>query len=224
MIPDNKISYFLPKGKALISPQDYKPAGRIFCAHSGSSMSPTLSKRDLIEITPYQNKIPKKGDVILFLPPDEENYFIHRIIKKGPDGFFTRGDNNTDMDSWVLQEGDIHGRVIAAHQGERSRKIYGGLPGRLSGISCLSRRKTNALMVTLLGPVYRAFCHGGLLHRLIPVRLKPQVATFQSFTNTSHKLLLGKQVIGSYDHALLRWQIKRPYRILINESSLPEPR
>ncbi len=198
--------------------------GNYFCAHRGTSMNPTLSRQELLEITGYDVKKPEIGDVAFFLPPHEKDYCVHRIIKKGPEGFFTRGDNNSDIDAWVLQEEDIYGRVIAAHQGQRSRKIYGGLPGRLAGISCLARRKTNALIVTLLGPVYRAVCNGGLLHRLIPLRLKPQVATFQSNKNTSHKLLLGKQVIGSYDYALLKWQIKRPYRIFINESSLPKPR
>jgi len=220
---ENKITWLLPKEIAGKSPRDYKSAKRIFCAHSGSSMYPTLSKRDLLETTPYQNKKPKVGDVILFLPPEEKNYFIHRIVNIGPKGFLTRGDNNSDIDAWALQEEDIYGRVIAAHQGERSRRIYAGLPGRLSGICCLARRKTNALIVKLLGPVYRWFCTGGILCRLIPVSLTTQVLKFQSDSIVSHRLLLGKRVIGTYDKSSLQWRIRRPYRVLVDESSLPTP-
>jgi hypothetical protein len=86
------------------------------------------------------------------------------------------------------------------------------------------QRKTNGLMVKFLGPVYRSFCTGGILNWLIPVRLTPRVATFHSDTNASHKLLLGKRIIGSYDESLLQWQIRRPYRLLVDEASLPKPR
>ena len=158
-----------------------------------------------------------------FLPPNNNGYIVHRIVSAGPEGFLTRGDNNNDIDPWVLNEKNICGRVVAAHQGNKRRKIAGGFIGRLAGLSCLIRRKTNRLAVKLLGPIYRALCTGGMLRWLIPVRLTPQVATFQSETNDSHKLLLGRRIIGSYDKSLLQWQIRRPYRLFVDENSLPTP-
>ena len=194
-----------------------------FIAHIGSSMNPTLSKWDILEIESCSHKRPKIGDIILFRAPHYDNFVIHRIFEINPEGFKTKGDNSDRVDPWVLQQNDVFGRVIAAHQGDKRRKIAGGSIGRLTGLSCLIGRKTNGLMVKLLGPVYRSFCSSGILHWLIPVRLTPQIATFESDINTSHKLLLGRRIIGSYDESLLRWQIRRPYRLFVDEKSLPVP-
>ena len=200
------------------------PDENCFCAHRGTSMNPTLRRQDLLEITTYQERTPEVGDVAFFLPPNNNDYIVHRIVSAGPEGFLTRGDNSNDIDPWVLNEKDVCGRVVAAHQGNKRRKIAGGFIGRVTGLSCRVRRKTNGLTLKVLSPAYRSLCTRGFLHWLIPVRFTPQVATFRSDANASHKLLLGRQVIGSYDETLLKWQIRRPYRILIDESSLPRPR
>lgn len=194
-----------------------------FIAHIGSSMNPTLSKRDILEIESCNHERPEIGDIILFRVPHYDDFVIHRIYEINPQGCKTKGDNSDSIDPWVLQQNDIFGRVIAAHQGDKRRKIAGGSIGRLTGLSCLIRRKTNGLMVKLLGPVYHSFCSSGFFHRLIPVRLTPQIATFESDINTSHKLLLGRRIIGSYDESLLQWQIRRPYRLFVDEKSLPLP-
>jgi hypothetical protein len=217
-------SWLLADKKAELPPQQISPGEIHYCAHIGTSMNPTLCKQDLLEISPYQRKRPKIGDVILFHIPHHEYCAIHRIIDIAPDGLHTKGDNSDIIDPWVLQEEDISGRVITAHQGDTYRKIAGGFMGRLTGMYCLIRRMTVALSVKLMGPIYRSFCTGGFFSWLIPVRLKPQVATFQSDSNLSHKLLLGRRIIGSYDKSLLQWQIRRPYRLLVDESSLPNPR
>jgi len=194
-----------------------------FIAHIGSSMNPTLSKRDILEIEPCNHNRPIIGDIILFQVPHYFNFIIHRIFEINPEGYKTKGDNCDSVDPWVLQRNDVFGRVIAAHQGNKRRKISGGSFGRLTGLSCLMRRKINGLMVKLLRPAYRSFCTDGILHWLIPVRLTPQVATFRSDANASHKLLLRRRIIGSYDEAFLRWRIRRPYRLFVDEKSLPKP-
>jgi signal peptidase len=217
--------WLLAEKKAKLPPQHLGSGENYFCAHIGTSMNPTLSRQDLLEIAPYQRQSsPKIGDVILFQVPHHELYAIHRIIDIKPDGFHTKGDNSDIIDPWVLQKEDICGQAVTAHQGDTYRKISGGFLGRLTGMSCVVRRKTNGLAVKLLGPVYRSFCTGGILNWLNPVRLTPRVATFQSDANESHKLLLGKRIIGSYDESLLQWQIKRPYRLFVDEASLPTPR
>lgn len=195
-----------------------------FCAHVGPSMNPTLTAQDLLEIEPYELKRLRTGDVVLLLPPSRDHYVVHRVIGVSPGGIKTRGDNNTHADLWLLKPEDINGRVIAAHQGDTHRKIASGFLGRLTGLSCLFRRKTSGLTVKLLRPVYRSLCTAGLFGWLIPIKLTPQVATFRSGKNDFHKLLLGKRIIGSYDKSLLQWQIKRPYRLFVDESSLPKPR
>jgi len=220
----NKKSWLLADKKTKLPPEQINSGEIFFCAHIGISMNPTLTKQDLLEIAPYQEKPLKVGDVVLFQTSNSYKYVIHRIVNITHDGYKTKGDNSDLNDPWTLPKKHIYGRIIAAHQGDKCRKIAGGFFGRLTCMSCLMRRKTNGIIVKLLGPIYRPFCTDGFLHWLIPVRLTPQVATFQSNTNTSHTLLLGKRIIGSYDESLLQWQIRRPYRLFVDESSLPKPR
>jgi hypothetical protein len=194
-----------------------------FCAHRGTSMNPTLTSQDLLKITTYHNTKPAVGDVVLFLTSDDDSYIVHRIVRTKNKGFLTRGDNCEDIDPWVLSEKDIHGRVIAAHRANKRRTIAGGYIGKMTGLSCFMKRKINWQFIKLFRPVYRSLCTGGILHWLIPVRMVPNVATYRSGTYSSHKLLLGKRIIGSYDDTLLQWQIKRPYRLVVDENSLPVP-
>jgi signal peptidase I len=200
------------------------PDKTFFCAHSGPSMNPTLSAQDLLEIKPYSGKRPKPGDVIFFKPPHDDYYVVHRIIRICSRGIQTRGDNNNHTDPWFLKPEDACGQVIAAHRGDASRKISSGFMGRLTGLFCQLRRKTQALLINILRPVYRFLNSSDALRRLMPLRLSPLVVTFTSKNHSSIRLLLGKTIIGTYDHALQQWQIEHPYRILLNESLLPKPR
>jgi signal peptidase len=187
-------------------------------------MNPTLSAQDLLEIKPYCGKKPKPGDVILFRVPQKDYHVVHRIIRICSWGIQTRGDNNNHTDPWFLKPGDVYGQIITAHRGKASRKITRGFMGRLIGLFCQLRRNSLSLLIKSLSPVYQAFCSGRHLHRLIPVRIQPRVASFKRGTNACHKLLLGNRIIGSFDEFHLQWRIKRPYRIFIDESSLPTPR
>jgi len=208
----------MPKADSRKSPEVH------FYGHVGPSMNPTLNKEDLLEVAPYRKDVPKVGDVILFQTPANDMTIVHRIVHIKPEGYVTRGDNCSDRDPWLVARKNIHGQIIAAHRGSKRRLISNGYWGKLTGIFCHLKRRVSNLLVRFLGPVYRSLSTGGYLHWLIPVRLTPQVATFQSDTNASHKLLLGRRIIGSYDESLLQWQIRRPFRLFVNEASLPKPR
>ena len=201
-----------------------KSTENFFCAHIGPSMNPTLTAQDLLEIKPFHNERPQVGDVILFQPPGHDQYVVHRIISITANGIQTRGDNNCNIDTEFLKKEDIYGQVIAAQRGNSRRKVANGFMGSIIGRSRHLQRKFSTLLVKLLGPIYRALSTGGLLHWLLPFRMQPQVASFKTGKNISHKLLLGKIVIGSYDDNRLQWQIRRPYRLFVDEASLPTPR
>ena len=205
----------------LLPCQNTSPDNTFFCSHTGRSMNPTINSQDLLEIKPYHKKKPREGDVILFQSQRYDNYVVHRIVSITANGIQTWGDNISYTDPELLKQEDIYGQVIAAHRGNKRRKIASGYFGRVVGKYCQLRRLALFQVLRFLRPVYRSFCTGGILHWLIPVRLKPQVATFQSNAYACHRLLLGKRIIGSYDDSLHRWQIRRPYRLFVDESSLP---
>lgn len=209
--------------KTLVPEHQREAAEKFFCAHVGTSMNPTLSKQDILEIVPYKTAEPQVGDVVLNRPSLGNSYIVHRIISKNRGCFQTRGDSNSSIDPWAVKKDHIYGRVIAAHRGKKRRKIASGCMGSIEGKLCRMRRIIFTIFISPLAPVYRSFCTGGILHWLIPFRLQPHVVFFKTGSNCSYKLLLGKLVIGTYDEVLSKWQIKRPYRLFINESSLPAP-
>ncbi len=100
-------------------------------AHTGVSMNPTLTSRDLLEVQPYGNTRPRCGDVILFTPPGYDQPFVHRIAKISASGITTRGDNATADDPWLLKPHEVFGRVEAACRGKARRPILRGTRGRL---------------------------------------------------------------------------------------------
>jgi signal peptidase len=220
---ENTNSFPVDKFVSRLSGKQLSSGDIFICGHIGPSMNPTLNAQDLLEIEPYHNKYPQVGDVILFQPPGHDHYVVHRIHYMSSDGIQTRGDNNCNIDPGLLKTEDIYGRVIARQQGNSCRKIAHGFLGNWVGRYCHARRLLLNQAVKYLGPVYRSLCSSGFLHWLVPVRFKPQVAAFRSDANESYKILLGSRIIGSYDESLLQWQIRRPYRLFVDESTLPKP-
>jgi signal peptidase I len=198
---------------------------RSICGYIGPSMNPTLTAQDLLEITPYAtDRKPRVGDVILFRPPQHDYKVVHRIVSISSRVIRTRGDNCCEIDPWHLDYTNIDGQVVGASYGNRYRSIFGGLPGKLFHWYCQLRRWCLVPVVDLLGPIYRLICTKLTLQRFIPARLKPRIVIFNSGSNSTHKLLLGRKVIGTYDPILSQWQIGRPYRLLVNASTLMIPR
>lgn len=127
---------------------------KLYCAYDGSSMHPTLTARDLLEIVPYPGSIrPEPGDVILCSAPVPGRYVVHRITASTPAGFKTRGDNSSSVDPWLLAEKDIIGRVAAVHRHGGSHFIRGGKAGLLQAARCHLRRRSISFLRTLLRPL-----------------------------------------------------------------------
>ena len=135
-----------------------------FCAHIGPSMNPTLTDQDLLEIKPFHNEIPQVGDVIIFQSPSDNYYVVHRIVSIGVNGIQTRGDNNSNIDTYLLMQEDIYGQVIAAQRGNSRRKVANGYWGRGVGKYCHMRKLALNQAVKFLGPVYRSLSGDGFLH------------------------------------------------------------
>jgi hypothetical protein len=100
-------------------------------AHTGPSMNPTLDSSDLLEVRPYRQKHPCRGDVIIFQPEGFDQPVVHRIVKLSGSGIITRGDNGTADDPWQLRPDEVFGQVIAASRRNKRRRIAGGASGML---------------------------------------------------------------------------------------------
>lgn len=80
-------------------------------------MEPTIPTGALI-LTKYINPNDlQPGEIITFLPPQQNSEFVtHRITKADhktdPSMFRTKGDNNSNEDLWILAAGAVVGKVI----------------------------------------------------------------------------------------------------------------
>ncbi|MBN1815650.1 MAG: hypothetical protein JXA14_27700 [Anaerolineae bacterium] len=198
-----------------------RPGAPLFFAHRGSSMNPTLHESDLLEIAPYGDGAAQVGDVGVLAPPDADHLVVHRVVRVMPEGICTRGDNNTGEDGWCLGPERVIGRVVAAWRGRRRRRIFGGWAGQLWGYALRGRRILGRAVAALLRPVYHGLACVGIVRRFVPSSLKPCVVVFQAGERRWLRLMLGRRVAGQCSPFQGRWIIRRPFRLLVDEASLP---
>lgn len=194
-----------------------------YSAHTGTSMNPTLSRQDLLEIEPCGNQLVRVGDVIIFNQPGDGLPVIHRIIKLTQSGICTRGDSNSSPDRYLVQPNDIIGRVVAAWRGKQRRTITGGRVGLLQANLLRRWKQIDHRVCAFLYPLYEAPARSGITSSLLPARLRPRVVAFQTDSHRQLHLLLGPYLIGHYEDNWDRWFIRRPFRLIVDERLLPSP-
>lgn len=201
--------------------------------YRGESMSPIFSAADILHIEPYNSCEIRVGDVIVFRSPEDKTFITHRIISVSRDAIRTKGDNSDETDPWVLSMDDIIGKVVYARRGYKGRKIHGGFAGRaycrITGMYKSMKNRT----FSALSPVYhslaeRASCpfspsgesSGEGYSKLFFTRL----IVINKTGGEELQLLIGRYLIGRLRPKNSGWEIKRPFKIFINEKSLPKER
>ena len=199
------------------------PGAVFFAAYVGSSMNPTLREPEIMEIKPYVGRPLRVGDVAFFLPPEADQPVVHRVVRVTPAGISTLGDNNTQVDTFLLQPKSIKGQVVAVWRGQKRRKIAGGYQGRLTNRWLRWRRVVERGVSLLLRPLYRTLSHRGLIAWALPASFRPRVVVFQVRGRDQFQLLLGKRIIGRYNDQRHQWHIQRPFQLFVDGKRLPRP-
>jgi signal peptidase I len=184
-------------------------------------MNPTLREFDVLEIVPYGERMIQVGDVIFFKSPANEQFIVHRVSKITQEGIHTRGDNNPADDPYLLHRHDIEGQIIAAWRGGKQQRVLGGVVGYLLWQLNRVRCSCTHYIVAHLRPFYHSLAESGIVCRLLPFHFQFRIVNFQTNGSSSLRLLLGKRVVGWYDHEREQWQIRRPFRIFVDEQFLP---
>ena len=187
----------------------------------GPSMNPTLKAPDILRVLPYKGRKIQPGDVIVFLSPEGSHTVTHRVARVDSDGIRTRGDKSSRVDPWVLSPNNIVGRVVYAQRGNRQLPIYGGTMGRLFAVSVKVIHVIDSGISTLLRPTYYWLARAGVFRRWLPARLKTRVLSFNRPAGTELRLLMGRRVVGRLLPGRDQWVIRRPFRLFVNEASLP---
>jgi len=81
-----------------------------------------------------------------------------------------------------------------------------------------------ALDRRLLDPAYQALARWGGLRRLVPARCAPRVAAALEGNCLYFDLWMGQRRVGNYDPQRQRWDIQRPFHLLVDERALPGSR
>ena len=191
--------------------------------YTGLSMNPTLREPDILFVFPYKNRDIKRGDIAVFQIPDSKRKATHRIVSVSKNGIRTRGDNNIDTDPYILEPDDIIGVVDYIQRGRKIKHIMGGNVGFLYSVLLRFNffPNLNLRITNLLFPLYDRLSKLGVLRKILPWRIQPQVYTFQTEEGVEMQLFIGRIPIGRRSTAKKSWQIRRPFRLFIDETSLP---
>jgi hypothetical protein len=185
-------------------------------------MMPTLRPGDKIQCDVDERQQIRKGDVIVFVPPGGDSKIVHRVTFVNSNGIRTRGDNCNHADGWVLSREHIIGRVVAAQRGRRRFRVYGGPLGHSLAMAIRAGKNIESLLSSLLRPFYRRLAEGGAFRRWLPSGMRPRVISFNREAGTELQLVMGRRVIGRRLEGKPGWHIRRPYRLFVDEESLPE--
>jgi signal peptidase len=188
----------------------------------GTSMNPTLKSGDWLRITTNHGQRIRQGDVIVFIPPGGDSRIIHRVISVDSKGIKTRGDNCNHIDPWILNPDQVLGRVVYAERGSRLRRVVGGPRGFIWTTALKAIRSVGSSLSYFLRPAYHWLTKNGVLREWRSAQIKTRVISLERFGGTELQLLMGRRVIGRWLPGKSGWNIRRPFRLFVDEEALPE--
>jgi len=190
--------------------------------YKGPSMNPALKPGDRLWIKPYNGQKIQCGDVVVFISPRDGSGVVHRVVSSDSSGIRTQGDNNNRVDPWLLSHDEILGRVFSAERGNRRRRVFGGAIGQLLGVAIRAIHAIDVSACSLFRPAYYRLARAGVFRRWLPVWMKTRAISLRHPAGTELQLLVGRRVIGRWLPGRSRWHIYRPFRLFVDEESLPE--
>ena len=189
--------------------------------YNGPSMNPNLKAGDQLRVVPYANRSIRVGDVVVFQAPEGNRHVIHRVVSVDSRGVRTRGDNNNKTDSWILRPEEIKGRVDSALRGAKKIPIHGGRRGMMYASALRSIKRANLTISRILHPAYHRLAESGIFRRAMPFRARSRVLCFTRPKGIEMQLHIGPWIIGRHLPGQNYWHIKRPFKLFIDEYSLP---
>ncbi len=188
--------------------------------YTGPSMNPTLKDGDGLHLVSYQGRKIQPGDVIVFLSPEKDRKITHRVVSNNGQGIRTQGDNNSRVDSGILKPEHILGRVVFAQRRDRKIRVLGGVMGQFYALLIREMHIIDSWISSLLRPIYYQLARSGIFKRWAPIQKRIRIISYARSGGAERQLLLGRQLIGQLLPRKDRWQIKRPFRLFIDEECL----
>jgi signal peptidase I len=187
--------------------------------YTGTSMNPLMREGDILYLRPYGGEKIHPGDVVAFSHPGRPGTVIHRVSTAGPWGLRTKGDNTPALDDWLLQPADILGRVVAIQRQGRTLPVPRRVPASLYLLK--ARHWLDGTVSRLLHPVYHRLARSGWFQGRLAAWMKPELIYLPRADGPEWQLWLGKMLIGRKIPHQPCWTIRRPFRLFVDEASLP---
>ena len=186
----------------------------------GSSMNPIFRDGDALRLEPCGGRV-RRGDVIVFTPPEGDRKIIHRVISVGPEGARTRGDNNGSVDPWDLKPHEIIGRVVSLRRNGREIPIPGGSVGRLQESAIRILRRVDVSLTNLFRSSYHRLARSRFSKRHLHDLFARRVITVNRPEGAELQLMVGNRLAGRLVPGQKSWTIWRPYLLFVDEETLP---
>lgn len=161
--------------------------------YMGPSMNPTLKVGDILKVVPYQSSTIRIGDIVVFCPAGEKRPVVHRVVSivfRG--GVKTRGDNNLNIDPYVLTADGIIGRVVSVQRGSINISIHRGRRGSVYANLHLITKRINVIICRILHPAYHWISQKGFLKRILGPLLKTKIIYFKRLGGVEMQILIGR--------------------------------
>jgi len=190
--------------------------------YKGTSMNPRLKNGDCINVAPYQHRKISLGDVVVFRHPEEKHYIAHRVVSVNSLRVKTQGDNNYNIDPWILNPDDIIGRVISIKRGEKSIILSGGLQGRILALAIKLKKRVAVKIYKTIRPICHFLARSIIFRKWVPHWMRTRVIYFQRPKGIELQFLLGQRLIARCLPGKHQWQIRSPFRLFVDTSFLKD--
>ena len=182
-------------------------------------MYPTLKEPGFLEVRPYGQAKPRRGDVICFRAPGSGKMVIHRVMAVRPEGLITRGDNIPHNDPDVVTLSAVVGRVDRIRKaGDGDLSVRGGTAGMLDYAYAQLFRITRMLAGRMCHLIFSPSFLLGCLRIFAPRSTRFKFVYFGSMPLGRLKILSGNACIGHYLRGA--WHIAYPWRFWVDPAKV----
>lgn len=176
----------------------------------GRSMNPTLWENDLLEVVPCQFTDICPGDVIYYLPAEQRDGVVHRVVQVTKDGLRTRGDRNMVEDILTVQPAYVIGKVVTFWRNTRHHHVVDGWRGRWRSAQLHIFWRMIGACSRILMPLIQRIQQGFFI-RDIPKMLSLRQIVYQVDGQKRTYLYLGRSRIGWFDDDHCIWCLISPF-------------
>lgn len=190
--------------------------------YTGPSMNFALRSFDKLSVRTYGERRIKRGDVVLFVPPLNNDTIAHRVIAVTKGGILTRGDAGKSTDPWRLAPAEIIGKVEYAYRNTKRIRVYGGWHGIVFFMLPIRAGMFfKSTVYYLCKPLYCWLSQRHCLKRILQKKIPLRILSFERQYGKELRAYVGRHLAGKRLPGSAHWDIRMPFGLFIEETRLP---